>query len=175
MQRPNADEYNPFYETYVSKVPDGDVLEVLARGAERAAALFGGLTEEQGLHRYAPGKWSVKEVLGHITDTERVMSYRALCVGRGDQTPLPAFDENAYIENWDFDRVSTADLLADFRSVREETIRLLRGFDDETARRRGTASGKPITVRALAYIIAGHEMHHRLILEERYGIAPARG
>lgn len=171
MDRPQQDEYAPFYHTYVGAVPEGDVLQILAEQVRQTVDLLSGLTEEQALFRYAPGKWSVKEVVGHMADTERVMSYRALCIGRGDETPLPAFDEDAYVRDAGFDARSLEDLVQEFQSVRMATIPLLRGLDDAASRRRGTASGKPITARALAFVIAGHELHHRNLLRERYGLS----
>ncbi len=157
MDRPQQDEYAPFYHTYVGAVPEGDVLQILAEQVRQTVDLLSGLTEEQALFRYAPGKWSVKEVVGHMADTERVMSYRALCIGRGDETPLPAFDEDAYVRDAGFDARSLEDLVQEFQTVRMATIPLLRGLDDAASRRRGTASGKPMLPQLL-YIIAGTKL-----------------
>ncbi len=163
FDRPNQDEYAPFYETYVSRVPEGDVVALLADQVRQTEALLTGLSEKQALHRYGEGKWSVKEVVGHMADTERVMSYRALCISRGEQAGLPAFDEDAYVAAAGFDRRPLEDLVYDFLAVRQATLRLLSGMDEEATRRMGIASNKPI--------IAGHELHHRHILAERYGLS----
>ncbi|HEX7071887.1 MAG TPA: DinB family protein, partial [Rhodothermales bacterium] len=168
--RPEADEYAPFYHKYVSRVPDGDIVELLASQIEETTGLLSRVTDEQAAYRYAPGKWSVREVVGHMTDTERVMAYRAMCVARGEKAPLPRFDEDAYVANADFDSRSMAELIEDFRTARRNSIRLLAPISDETSVRRGTASENPVTVRALAYIIAGHELHHRGLLQERYAV-----
>ena len=171
MQRPAADEYAPFYETYISKVPDGDVIDLLAEQIRATEALLIDLPEERARHRYAPEKWSVKEVIGHMTDTERVMSYRALCVARGDQTPLPKFDENAFVAAANFDEIAVPDLVYDLLSTRQASIQMLRSLGEEASTRRGTASGHIVSVRALAYIIAGHELHHCGLLRDRYGLS----
>ena len=170
MKKPGPDEYNSFYETYVSLVPEGDVVAALASQGRQTETLLAQVPEEHAGHRYAPGKWSVREVAGHMVDTERVMSYRALCVARGEQGPLPRFDENAYVQNAGFDARPLSEHIEDFRVTRQATLRLLASIDDATSLRRGTASGFTISVRALAYIIAGHELHHRNILRDRYGL-----
>jgi hypothetical protein len=137
---------------------------------EETIAPISRMSDQDALSRYAPEKWSIKEVVGHLIDTERVMSYRALRIARGDQTPLASFDENAFVRHAQFDGRSTASLLDEWRSVRDASVRLFEGFSPEVNMRRGTASGAEISVRALAYIIAGHELHHRAILRERYGV-----
>lgn len=170
ISRPGADEYAPYYAKYVEKVPGGDLLALLERQGKDTAALLRDLPDGAARHRYAPDKWSVKEVLGHIADAERVFAYRALCIARGDQTPLPSFDENAYAGASGADARPMADLAAEFLAVRAASVALLAGLDEERLARRGTASGKTISVRALAHVIAGHEKHHVAILHERYGI-----
>lgn len=165
---PDPSEYAPFYAGYVSRVPDGDVVALLETQMTETAAFLAGLTEAQGEHRYAPGKWSVKEVVGHICDAERVFSYRILRFARGDTTPLPGFDENLWVPQAGCDRRSLADLAAELRSVRGATLALVRSLDAAAVARGGTASSHPITVRALIYIAAGHEGHHLAILRERY-------
>ncbi len=169
--RPDPTEYAPYFERYLARVPEGDVVDLLAQQIEETVRLLSGLSEERARYRYAPGKWSVKEVVGHMADTERVLSYRALRFARGDETPLPGFDENALVANAGFDARPLADLLGEFEAVRRATVALFRGFPPEAARRRGVANEKTVSVRALAYIIAGHERHHRDILAERY-LAP---
>jgi hypothetical protein len=166
--RPEPGEYAPYFERYISKVPDGDILTLLASQIGDTTRLLAGLSDQQARRRYAPGKWSVKEVVGHLADTERVLSYRALRFARGDTTPLPGFDENVLVANAGFDARPLADLLAEFDLVRRATLALFRSLDAEAARRRGVANENTVSVRALAYIIAGHERHHREILVERY-------
>ncbi|HUL03324.1 MAG TPA: DinB family protein [Gemmatimonadales bacterium] len=168
IARPEATEYAPYYGTYVSKVPAGDLLQLLERQRADTQALLAGLSDERALHRYAPGKWSIKEVVGHIADAERIFSYRALRIARGDETPLPGFDENAYTPAGHFDARPLAELAAELDAVRRATIALFRGLEGDALVRRGTASNHGVSVRALAYIIAGHERHHVQILRERY-------
>ena len=166
---PLPDEYAPFYAGYVARVPAGDITRTLEDCARETDALLrsDGARSLAG-HRYAEGKWSVKEVVGHMTDAERVFAYRMMRIARADATPLPGFDENAYTPAGEFDARALDDLLEEFLAVRHATIRLVRGLPAEAWTRRGTASGKTISVRALAHIIAGHELHHRAILEQRY-------
>lgn len=168
--RPNPDEYAPHYQKYVDRVPAGDVIARLARQVEDTAALLANVKETDAGRRYAPGKWSIREVVGHVSDAERVFAYRALRFARGDEAPLQPFDENAYAAAGGFDRRTLADLVAELRAVRQTTLALLRGLDEAAFARWGTASGHRVTVRALAHIIAGHEAHHVAILKERYGV-----
>ena len=169
--RPESDEIPAHFVGYIGKVTESDPVAVLAAQIDVTTALLRGLSDADALRRYAPGKWSVKEVVGHLTDTERIMAYRALRIARGDETPLPGFDENAYVPPAKFDARPLADLVADFRTVRTATLGLFRGFDADAWRRRGTASGKPISVRALGFVVPGHERHHVEILKTRYGLA----
>lgn len=166
--RPGPDEYAPFHATYVDKAPDGDIVATLTTQVGDTLAVYTALSDAQALHRYAPGKWSLKEVAGHLADAERVFSYRLMCIARGDATPLPAFDENAYVASARFDRLPVAQLAEELLLVRRATIALLGGFAPEDWSRRGTASGKGISARALAWIIAGHERHHLGVVRERY-------
>lgn len=166
--RPDPSEYAPFYAGYVSLVPDGDVLDLLARQMEETSGLLAGLSDAQAGHRYAPGKWSIKEIVGHVTDAERVFSYRALRIARNDATPLAGFDENAWMPFGNFDARLLSDLLDELASVRRSTLALYRSFTPEMVARRGTASHSEITVRALRYITAGHERHHVKVLRDRY-------
>ena len=168
LSRPDATEYAPFYAGYVARVPDGDVAELLEAQGRDTAALLAGLSEERGEYRYAPDKWTLKEVIGHIADAERVFAYRALRIARGDQTPLASFDENAYVPAAECGRRTLADLAAELGAVRGATLALVRSLTDAAATRTGTASGKTISVRALAYIAAGHERHHLAIIRARY-------
>lgn len=167
-ERPDPSEYAPFYAGYIAGVPDGDLVAMLERQVEETAAMMAPLTERRGDFAYAPGKWTIKEVLCHVVDAERVFAYRALRIGRGDPTPLAPFDENAWAPNSGAGARTIADLVAELRTVRAATLALLRHFPAEAPTRRGTASGKEISVRALGWIIAGHERHHQRILRERY-------
>lgn len=164
---PAPTEYAPYYERYVSLVA-GDVLETLERQGAETAALLGGLTEEQGGARYAPGKWSAKELIVHLIDTERVFAYRLLRVARGDRTPMEGFDQDPYVANSNADARTVRSLAEEFGHVRAATLALARGLDAAAWSRSGVANENEVTARALAYIIAGHEAHHVRILRERY-------
>ena len=168
MNRPEATEYADYYANYISKVPGSDVLSVLESQRLQMLQLFAGRSERDGSFRYAPGKWTVKEVLGHITDTERIFSYRALRIARGDQTPLPGFEQDDYVRSGAFGDRTLAGLAEEFGAVRTASVSLLRSFNEEAWSRRGMASQKEVTVRAIGFMIAGHQIHHRIILEERY-------
>ena len=168
--RPEPDEIPSHYVGYIKRVPEPDPVMACASQIEETAALLRGLSESDAMYRYAQGKWSIKEVVGHLADTERIMSYRALRIARGDATPLPSFDENAYVPVARFDGRSLTDLVGELRTVRAATLALLRTFDAEAWRRRGTASGKPVSARALGFMIPGHERHHVEILRTRYGV-----
>lgn len=165
---PAADEFGSYYAGYIARVPPGDVLETLTTQLSDTTALIAEFGEGRADHRYGPGKWTVREVVGHIADTERVFAYRALCIARGDATPLPGFDENAYVANAGVARRPLAEVAAELEAVRRATLALFRGLGDAALARRGTASDNPLTPRAAAFIIAGHELHHRAILRERY-------
>jgi hypothetical protein len=168
--RPGAGEYAPFYEGYVSRVPEGDVVEMLARQCGEASAFLRAVPPEKGDYRYAPGKWTVKEVVGHVSDAERIFAYRVLRIGRGDQTPLPGFDENAYAEvaGPGFRARTMESLVGDWEDARRATLSLMHSLDEEAFARVGTASGAPVSVRALAYILFGHMDHHLAVIRERY-------
>jgi hypothetical protein len=166
--RPGADEFAPYYARYIDAVPDGDVLDTLERQLEEMVALLDGFGEARAGHRYAEGKWSVKEVCGHIVDAERIFAYRALCVARGETKSLPGFDENAYVAGAGFDARTLNSLLGELTAVRRATLTLFRHLDASALSRRGTANDTPITPRALAWILAGHERHHQRILRDRY-------
>ena len=170
VARPQAGEFAPYYQKYVDRVPAGDLLALLVRQGEETAALFAKVKESDAGYRYAPDKWSIREVVGHISDAERVFAYRALRFARGDEGALLSFDEKAFVAGGGFDRRTLADLVAELRAVRQATLALLRSLDDAAWARGGTASGKHVTVRALGHIIAGHEAHHVAILKERYGV-----
>jgi uncharacterized damage-inducible protein DinB len=171
LERPKADEHVEYYARYIVQVPGDDVLAVLKSQIEDTTRLLRGLSESQAMYRYAHGKWSIKQVVGHMSDVERVFAYRMMCIARGDSTSLPGFDENAYAERAESDARSLTSLLNEFRAVRAATIPLVESLDPETGTRRGSANNNPITPRALAWIIAGHEIHHYGLLKERYGLS----
>ena len=166
--RPADTEYAPYYSRYVSKVPEGDVVELLRAQLGETLALLRGIPEERAAHRYAEGKWSIKEVVGHMSDAERIFAYRALRFARGDDTPLASFDENAFVRRASFDHRTLASLASELEAVRHATIALYDTMTETEAVRTGIASEVQVTPRALAYIIAGHERHHVAILRERY-------
>jgi len=168
IARPGTDEYAPYYGTYIGKVPDGDLRSMLSSQLTETLALIRSIPESRGGHRYAPDKWSIRQVLGHLADSERIFSYRALRIGRGDSTPLPGFEQDDYVPTGRFDDRTLRDLADELGAVRQATIHLLAHLDEAALERRGTASGKTVSVRALAYIIAGHELHHVGILKTRY-------
>jgi uncharacterized damage-inducible protein DinB len=174
QNRPQKGDYALYYEKYIALVPSGDFLDILEQQHRELTRLLSPLTDQQAEFRYAPGKWSIKEVLGHVNDAERIFSYRLLRIARGDQTPLAGFEQDAYIEAGNFSARTLDDLLREFSTVREATVALIRSLDDAAWLRRGVASQKEVTVTAIAFVIAGHERHHRIILEERYLPALAR-
>jgi hypothetical protein len=164
---PAPDEYAEYAVKYVSLVPAGPIVPTLEFQARVTFDLLKGLSDAEALSRQPPYTWSFKEVLGHVIDAERVFSYRALRFARADPTALPGFEENDYVRAAHFDARALNDLLAEFRALREATVWLFRGLDAESWLRRGTANGSPTSVRGLAYIIAGHELHHATILRAR--------
>lgn len=169
--RPQPGEYAPYYDRYISLIPGNDILAALTALEDQRRQmllLLSGRTEADGDLRYAPEKWSLKEVLGHINDTERIMSYRALRIARGDATPIEGFEQDDYVRNGPFRRRPLSDLIEDYIAVRRATLSLFRNLDEAAWTRRGVANKNEVTVRALAYIVAGHELHHRRIIEEKY-------
>jgi hypothetical protein len=168
--RPDATEYAPFYARYVADVPEGDVVATLRESGREIVEALAAIPESRGGFRYAPDKWSVREVIGHVIDTERIFGYRALRLARADATPLPGFDENQYVPTAGSDARTIADLVDELRIVREGTVRLFASLPDEAWPRRGVVNGREVSVRALAYITAGHARHHLGVLRERYAI-----
>ncbi|HET7234126.1 MAG TPA: DinB family protein [Longimicrobium sp.] len=168
FERPGPGEHAEYYSKYTKLVPEGDLLEILERQMHETAAFLRGIPAHLHDHRYAEGKWSIKEVIGHLTDAERIFAYRALRIGRGDTTPLASFDENAYVATARFGELEFELLVEDFTAVRHATLTLLRGFNAQEAARRGVASDSEVSVRALAVIMAGHVIHHTHLLRERY-------
>lgn len=166
--RPQAGEYAPYYDKYISLIQTSDILDTLDEQRRQMLLLLSGRSEDEGNFRYASDKWSLKEVLGHINDTERVFAYRALRIARNDQTPMEGFEQDDYVRYGPFARRSLEDLVEDYIAVRRATMSLFRNLDEAAWTRRGVANKNEVTVRALAYIVAGHELHHRRILEEKY-------
>jgi hypothetical protein len=158
--RPAEGEYLPYYEPYIRRVPDGDIVAIFERQIAETAAFFAPFSPEQARWRPAPKEWSVIEIVGHLADCERIFSYRALRIARNDPTPLPGADLEAYVAAANFESRPLADVVADYVAVRHATVALWRGLDAAAWTRRGTADGNAISVRALAYILAGHETHH---------------
>lgn len=168
IPRPAADEAAPFYQGYIGEVRGENIGDQLGEQVSEVERLLRPLDDTEALARYAPDKWSVKEVLGHLIDAERIFGYRLLRIARGDGTPLPGFDENAYVPAGRFDERPLKTLVAEFHAVRESSRRLVDGIPPAAWLRRGEASGKAITARALAYIMVGHVAHHLGVLRERY-------
>lgn len=165
--RPESNEYAPFYANYVSLVPDGNILITLENQLPQTLALLA-RPEADGDLRYAPGKWSVKESLGHVIDAERVFSYRAMRIARNDKTPLAGFEQDDYVKYGPFGHCTLAGLVEEFAAVRKATVLMFRALDEASWTRRGVASNNEVTVLALAYMIAGHELHHRRIFQQNY-------
>ena len=166
--KPGADEFLDYYSRYISLVANGDVVSSLAAQMKETQALLRGMPASKSTYRYGPDKWSVNEMLGHMIDAERIFGARALRFARNDPTPLPGFEQDDYVRGASFDACALRDLAAELESVRVSTIFFYKHLDEEAWFRRGTANGASVTVRALAYITAGHELHHRRILRERY-------
>jgi len=168
LQRPLPDEYAPFYGSYVSLVPDGDVRDHLRTQMHELVALTSGVSDELAMRAYGPGKWTLKEVLLHVIDAERVFAYRILRIARGDATPLEGFEQDDWVPHSAAGARSVASLLLEYCAVRAATLQLMDSLDQAAWVRRGTASGHGVTVRAQAYICAGHDRHHQRIVRERY-------
>ena len=168
--RPQADEYDPYYSRYISLVPDGDILTTLRSQIADTRALLANLGEDRGNFRYAPGKWSVKDVIGHLSDAERVFGYRALRIARNDQTPIEGFEQDDYVRFGPFARRSLGELVEDYATIRQATLCLFRQLDEEAWSRRGRANNAVVSVRAIAFVLAGHELHHRKVLKDKYAL-----
>jgi len=169
-QRPAPTEYAPFYEAYVSLVPEDAILPVLTGQIELLRRVANSVPAERETFRYAPEKWSVRELFGHLTDAERVFGYRAFCISRGEPQGLPGFDENSYVAHAGFDRQSLESLVGDFTALRGVNLSSLRRLEPVAWEQVGHANNHPVTVRALAYIMVGHARHHLKILRERYEV-----
>lgn len=162
------DEFAPYYQSYVELVSEGDFLKLLEEGMDKTNNLVSNIPEKLGMFRYADGKWTVKELLGHMADTERIMAHRLLSVVRGDAVSLPGFDEETYVQAASFNSQTINDLLQNLQAVRMSTIHLVKSIDPNSMRKSGTANSSNVTARALIVIILGHELHHCNILNERY-------
>jgi uncharacterized damage-inducible protein DinB len=174
ISRPDSTQYASYYGKYVSLVAEGDILASLGQQLDETLALLDKVSESQADFRYAPGKWSIKELVGHMIDTERIFSYRALRFARNDKTPLHGFEQDDYIRGASFNDYTLGDLASEFAHVRRASLSLFKHLNEEAWNRTGTASESEVSVRALAYIIAGHELHHMEILRSRY-LQPATG
>src|SRR5215469_68249 len=168
MKKPEAGEFAEYYGKYIEKVPGTDVPGILESERMQMTQLFASSSERDGNFRYAPDKWTIKEILGHVTDAERIFAYRALRIGRGDETPLSSFEQDDYVKNGGFAERKLAGLVAEFDAVRVASISRFRSFDGAAWGPRGPASPKPVTVPALGCITAGHQIHPPMILEESY-------
>jgi uncharacterized damage-inducible protein DinB len=168
LGRPQPNEAAAYYSLYIDRVPSDDVVDVLATQLEETVDFLSEISEDQSLHRYAPDKWSMRELLGHVNDTERVFMFRALWFARGFQDPLPSFDQEIGFKAAESDKVSWASHVDEFRAIRSATLAFFRNLPEDAWLRSGIASDSSVTVRALAYIVAGHVSHHLAILRERY-------
>src|SRR3569833_425526 len=167
ISRPQPDEYPPFASVYVGNVETTNVIELLNESRDSTYKLFSYISDEQAIHAYAPGKWTLKQVLGHMIDTERTFTYRAFVFSRNN-IELPGFDQQIYVANTDFNSRPIQDLALEFTAVRESTLYLFRSISEDQLLRKGSASGSPVSVRGLVYMTAGHELHHLKLISERY-------
>lgn len=169
-KRPSPDEYGSFYQTYIDKLGEGNIIEILQTQHDTTHSLIKSLTPEQALYRYEKGKWTVKEVIGHVIDTERVFAYRTLAISRKDRNELPGFDQDEYVDAAAFNNRSLQSLADDYDAQRNAGIHLFNGLAKEMLDRKGVANGYELTVRAIPFIVAGHERHHLGLLQNRYGL-----
>jgi hypothetical protein len=166
--RPAADEYLAYYGLYISRVPDGDIVETLRRQIPETVAFLRSIPASRLDYQYAPGKWTPRQIVGHLSDGERVFQYRAWRFSRADTTPVPGFEENLYVDNAPFQDVSMNDLIDEFEQLRNASVHMFRNMNEQAMSRRGSANGAEISVRALAWVMAGHETHHMQVLREKY-------
>jgi len=168
MNRPAESEYAPYYQSYVNRVSETEILPVLRAQMDDLDVLLGAVTTEQETYRYAEGKWSIREIVGHLIDGERVFGYRAFCIARGEKQNLPGFDQDDYMLTSQYNNIDLEDLLSELRLIRLGNLAMFRTFDEEAWNRLGSANENQVTVRALAFIMAGHMRHHMNVLRERY-------
>jgi hypothetical protein len=166
--RPAKSEHIEYYSTYIDRVSDGDILSTLEKQLPETLAFLRSIPASKHDHAYAPGKWTIRQIVGHLSDGERVFQYRAFRFSRGDETPVPGFDENLYVDNARFPQRSMEDLISEFEHLRLATIKMFSGIDEEGMSRRGTANDAEISVRAIAWILAGHVDHHQQVMRDRY-------
>ena len=166
--RPEHDDYPEYYDRYMVLVEGEDIVETLKNQLQTSGKFFDSITEEQGSIAYADGKWKVKEVIGHVIDTERIMAYRALAIARGEKQSLPGYEQDEYVANAGFTKRNLKDLIEEYKTLRASNIVLFNSFDEKDLRKKGNANQSEISVLSLAFIIAGHELHHIKILQERY-------
>ncbi|MDX6500642.1 MAG: hypothetical protein QOG23_3902 [Blastocatellia bacterium] len=169
--QPLESEYAPYYHGYVSQVSEDEILPVLRSQLDALDVLLGRVAPEREKHRYAEGKWSIREIVGHLIDGERVFGYRAFAIARGDRNNMPGFDQNEYILTSPYDRLDLEDLLSEFRLVRLSNIAMFRALDGESWARFGTANDDQVSVRAIAFIMAGHVRHHMAVLRDKYDLS----
>ncbi|MGE5681771.1 MAG: DinB family protein [Bacillota bacterium] len=169
FKRPGENEYSDYYKSYIALIPEGtNIIQALEKQLEEFTEFFSSIPEDKAGYRYAEGKWTIREVLGHLADSERIFTYRALRISRSDDTPLPGFEENDYVAQSNFNNQTMKDLLDHLRYIRMSTISLFKSMDETMAEKVGVANNHKISVRALAYITAGHAWHHIAIIKERY-------
>ncbi len=173
ITRPSPDTYASYFATYVDLVPEGDILQILASQILETGRYLDSIGDEKSHYRYAPDRWSIREIVSHLADAERVFCYRALTFARGDETPLPGFEQDDWVAASNADQRSLNDLADEFHRVRAATIVLFSGLNEEALQRSGTANENRMIVAAVPFIIAGHELHHRKIIEERYVPKPS--
>ena len=166
--RPGSEEHLEYYSKYIDRVPDGDIVEILKRDTPETLEFLRSIPESKFDYQYAPDKWTIRQVVGHLADGERVFQYRAWRFSRADTTPVPGFEENDYVANGPFTRVSMPDLIDELENLRKASIHLFSNLDEEAMSRRGVANDAEVSVRAIAYIIVGHTSHHLQVLKERY-------
>jgi hypothetical protein len=168
LDRPQAGEFAEYYGRYIARVPGGNILDIIEKQIDETVRFLGTIDENKAAHRYAPGKWSLKGVVGHVIDVERLFQYRAMVFARNDSTPQPSMEPDDWARGANFDERTLADLTAEYRIVRDSGLALFRTFDREIAMRRGVASQREFTVRAIPYILTGHNIHHFSVIKERY-------
>src|SRR5712692_5651176 len=173
MNRPLESEYAPYYQSYIARVTEAEILPVLRSQLDELDVLLGRVTPDRETYAYAEGKWSIRELAGHLIDAERVFGYRAFCIARGESRNLPAFDEKEYMLSAPYNQIELDDLLSELRLVRLSNLAMLRSLDEQAWMRIGTANDAQVSVRAIAFIMAGHVRHHMGVLRERYLADPA--
>ena len=166
--RPGPEDYAPYYENYINLIQGEDILKILNDQSKKTQDVLNSFSEHKGNYRYADGKWTVKEVVGHLLDTERVFAYRALCIARGEKKSLPGFDQNDYVKEGNFNSRELFELNYEFRLLRESNLLMFRSLTPEMLKKRGFASETSVTVLAILFMIAGHEKHHMNVLRDKY-------